>query len=306
MRTLRRIAELRSALSEPRRAGQRIGLVPTMGAFHDGHLSLMRRARSECDVVIVSLFVNPTQFNETGDLAAYPRDEERDSELAAQAGVDYLFVPAVEEMYPSGFATTVSVAGLSDVLEGEHRGRRHFDAVATVVAKLFNIVGPDAAYFGQKDAQQVLVIQRMVRDLALAPRIVVCPTVREADGLAMSSRNRRLSGDDRRRAAALHRALERLREAVAAGERDPAAASAPARAELGAAAIDPDYLEIVSPDDLTSVTSIDGEVLAVIAAHVNGIRLIDNELIQPVPAGQTGGSYDGRAASPSELTESVA
>jgi pantoate--beta-alanine ligase len=306
MRTLRRIAELRSALSETRRAGQRIGLVPTMGAFHDGHLSLMRRARAECDVVVVSLFVNPTQFNEADDLTAYPRDEERDSELAEQAGVDYLFVPPVQEMYPSGFATTVSVSGLGDVLEGEHRGRRHFDAVATVVAKLLNIVGPDAAYFGQKDAQQALVIQRMVRDLALAPRIVVCPTVREADGLAMSSRNRRLSGADRRRAAALHRALERLREAVTAGERDPTAARAQALAELDAAAIEPDYLEIVTPDGLSPVTSIEGEVLAVIAARVNGIRLIDNELIAAVPTGRAGGSYDGRASSPSELTESVA
>jgi pantoate--beta-alanine ligase len=306
MRTIRRIAELRADLSEPRRVGRRIGLVPTMGAFHEGHLSLMRRAREECEVVVVSLFVNPTQFDEAVDLAAYPRDEQRDADLAEQAGADYLFVPSAQEMYPAGFATTVSVSGLSETLEGEWRGRRHFDAVATVVAKLFNIVGPDVAYFGQKDAQQALVIQQMAHDLVLAPRIVVCPTVREADGLAMSSRNRRLSGPDRARAASLHRALERLREAIAEGERNPAAARALTLTELRAAEVEVEYLELVAPNDLTPVTSIEGEVLAVIAARVNGTRLIDNELIPPVPAGRSGGSHDGRASIPSAITESVA
>ena len=176
MRTIRTIAELRDALAEPRRAGSRIGLVPTMGAFHDGHLSLMRHARADCDVVVVSLFVNPTQFNERADLDRYPRDEQRDATLAADVGVDYLFAPSAAEVYPDGFATKVSVdAGLTNVLEGELRGRGHFDAVTTVVSKLFNMVGPDFAYFGQKDAQQALVIRRMVADLNLPVQIIaVC------------------------------------------------------------------------------------------------------------------------------------
>ncbi len=170
MRTLRTIPELKAALAQPRREGRRIGLVPTMGAFHDGHLALMRRARSECDEVVVSLFVNPAQFNEESDLAAYPRDEQRDAVIAAEQRVDYLFAPSAEEMYPQGFATTVSVGGIAEVLEGVHRGRGHFDGVATVVTKLFTIVAPDVAYFGQKDAQQALIIKRLVRDLNLPVR----------------------------------------------------------------------------------------------------------------------------------------
>jgi pantoate--beta-alanine ligase len=259
-----------------------------MGAFHDGHLSLMRRARLECDVVVVSLFVNPAQFNDAGDLAAYPRDEQRDTALAEAAEVDYLFAPAVLEMYPEGFATTVSVAGLSEVLEGVHRGRGHFDAVTTVVAKLLNVAGPDIAYFGQKDAQQALVLRRMVRDLAMPVRIAVCPTVREPDGLAMSSRNVRLTGPDRARAQALHRSLEIVREAVAAGERDPIAVRDRALAALGAAGVDPEYLELVTPDRLAPVARIDDEVLALIAARVGDTRLIDNELIEPPDARSDG------------------
>src|SRR5947209_13176364 len=182
MNVVRAVAELRAALAQARRDGQAIGLVPTMGAFHEGHLSLMRRARAECDVVVVSLFVNPTQFNEQADLEHYPRDEQRDAALAAEVGVDHLFAPPVDEVYPSGFATTVAVdPRLTGVLEGEHRGRAHFDAVTTVVAKLLNLVRPDVAYFGQKDAQQLLVIRRMVSDLNLAVRIEGCPTVREPD-----------------------------------------------------------------------------------------------------------------------------
>ena len=167
MRTLRTIAELRRALAQPRREGRRIGLVPTMGALHEGHLSLMRRAREQCDEVVVSLFVNPTQFNEGTDLSAYPRDEARDAASAAAERADYLFAPSVSEMYPDGFATTVHVGGITEVLEGAHRGREHFDGVATVVCKLLCIVAPDVAYFGQKDAQQTLVIRRLVRDLNL-------------------------------------------------------------------------------------------------------------------------------------------
>jgi pantoate--beta-alanine ligase len=280
MNTIRTVAELRAELLEPRRAGRRIGLVPTMGSFHEGHLSLMRRARQDCDVVVVSLFVNPTQFNDATDLAAYPRDPERDAGLAADIGVDYLFAPAVEDVYPPGFATTVSVAGLTETLEGAHRGRAHFDGVATVVTKLFNMVGPDIAYFGQKDAQQALVIRRFVRDLDIPVAIEVCPTVREADGLAMSSRNVHLSPADRARAAALHRALSAARDAVIAGERDPSAARERALAELTSDGIEPEYVELVSADGLAPIERIDGDVLAVLAAPLGGTRLIDNQLIQ--------------------------
>jgi len=281
MNVIGTVAELRAALLEPRRAGRTIGLVPTMGAFHEGHLSLMRRARRDCDVVVVSLFVNPAQFNDPADLTAYPRDPERDEALAAEIGVDHLFAPSVEEVYPSGFATTVSVDGVTDRLEGEHRGRAHFDGVTTIVTKLFNMVGPDVAYFGQKDAQQALVIRRLVRDLDIPVRVEVCPTVREPDGLALSSRNAHLSRPDRVRAAALHRALEAVQEAVSAGERDPAAVRARALAELTASGIEPEYVELVSPRTLAPVSRIDGDVLAVLAAHVGGTRLIDNQLIQP-------------------------
>jgi len=280
MRTLRAIEEVRSALAESRSTGARIGLVPTMGAFHDGHLSLMRRARGECQTVVVSLFVNPAQFNEAGDLAAYPRDEARDTELAEAAGVDYLFAPSVDEMYPPGFSTTVSVAGLSEILEGEKRGRRHFDAVSTIVTKLFNIVGPDVAYFGQKDAQQALLIRRMVHDLAIPVQIEICPTMREPDGLAMSSRNVLLSSSDRRRATALHRALKRIGQTVAGGERDPSAVRQQGLAELEAAGVEPDYLELVTPRGLVPVERIEDEVLALVAVRVGDTRLIDNELIQ--------------------------
>jgi pantoate--beta-alanine ligase len=280
MKVIRTVAELRAELLEPRRAGRTIGLVPTMGSFHEGHLSLMRHARQDCDVVVVSLFVNPTQFNDATDLDAYPRDPERDAGLAADIGVDYLFAPAVEEVYRPGFATTVSVAGLTETLEGAHRGRAHFDGVATVVTKLFNMVGPDVAYFGQKDAQQALVIQRFVRDLDIPVAIEVCPTVREADGLAMSSRNVHLSPADRARATALHRALSAAREAISAGERNPSAARERALAELTSDGIEPEYVELVSADGLAPIERIDGDVLAVLAALVGGTRLIDNEPIQ--------------------------
>ena len=281
MNVIRSVAELRIALLDPRRAGRTIGLVPTMGAFHEGHLSLMRRARRDCDIVVVSLFVNPTQFNDPADLERYPRDHERDEALAAELGVDYLFAPAAEEVYPPGFTTTVSVAGITETLEGAHRGRGHFDGVTTVVSKLFNMVGPDVAYFGQKDAQQALVIRRMVRDLDIPVRIEICPTVREPDGLALSSRNAHLSADDRVRATALHRALDAVQSAVGAGERDAAVLCARASAELEAAAIEPDYLELVSTDTLAPVSRVDGDVLAVLAAQVGETRLIDNQLIHP-------------------------
>jgi len=279
MRTIRSIADLRAALRASRRSERVIGLVPTMGALHEGHLSLLRRAREQCDVVVMSLFVNPSQFNEAADLAAYPRTEKRDLELAEREGVDFVFVPSPEEIYPPGFATTVSVAGLTEPLEGQHRGRAHFDGVTTVVTKLLNIVSPDVAYFGQKDAQQAIVIGRLVADLNIPVRIQVCPTAREPDGLAMSSRNVLLSPDQRASAPSLHRALHAIQVAVDEGERDPAAARARALAELPCTELELEYLELVSPDTLAPLTRLDGEALAVIAARIGATRLIDNEVI---------------------------
>jgi pantoate--beta-alanine ligase len=252
-----------------------------MGAFHDGHLSLIRSARVDCDVVVVSLFVNPAQFNDAGDLDRYPRDEQRDEELAAELGVDYLFAPPVSEVYPNGFRTSVSVGGVSAPLEGEHRGRGHFDGVGTVVAKLFNMVAPDVAYFGQKDAQQAAVVKQLVRDLDVPVRIEVCATVREADGLAMSSRNVLLSGDERARASALHRALGAVGAAVQAGERDPQAALAHGRAILAQASIEPDYLALVDPNTFAPVSGrIERDVLVLVAASVGETRLIDNQPVR--------------------------
>jgi pantoate--beta-alanine ligase len=279
MRPIRSIADVRAALQGSRRAGRVIGLVPTMGALHEGHLSLLRRARKQCDVVVMSLFVNPAQFNEAADLVSYPRDEERDLALAEREGVDFVFAPSADEMYPPGFATTVSVAGLTEPLEGEHRGRAHFDGVTTVVTKLLNIVAPDVAFFGQKDAQQAIVIGRLVADLNIPVRIQVCPTAREPDGLAMSSRNVLLSPDQRSSAPSLHRALHAIQIAVDAGERDPAAARAQALAELTCTELELEYLELVSPDTLAPLERLDGEALAVIAARIGVTRLIDNEVI---------------------------
>jgi pantoate--beta-alanine ligase len=294
MRLVRTIAEVRAALAEPRRAGEQIGLVPTMGAFHEGHLSLMRQARAECDHVVVSLFVNPSQFNESSDLSAYPRDEARDAALAAEEGVDLLFAPTVEELYPAGFATTVSVAGLTDQLEGVHRGRAHFAGVATIVTKLLNIVAPHVAYFGQKDAQQAVVIRRLVRDLDMPVRIEICPTVRASDGLALSSRNAHLSPDERERATSLQRALQVARNAVLGGERNPATVISAARSELASANVEPDYLELVSADTLVPVERIDGDVLAVVAARVGATRLIDNTLMRVSPGTTAGHTTNGR------------
>ena len=280
MITLRTVADMRAAVSQARRAGASIGLVPTMGAFHEGHLSLMRQARAHCDRVVVSLFVNPAQFNEQADLDRYPRDEGRDAALAAAAGVDFLFAPPVEQIYPPGFATTVSVSGVTEPLEGAVRGRGHFDGVATVVTKLFNIVSPDVAYFGQKDAQQVAVVRQLVRDLDLPVRIEACPIMREHDGLAMSSRNVRLSSSERERATALHRALVAAREKVAAGEQDAAAIAATAIAALTSSGVEPEYFELVSADTLAPVRRIEGEVLVLVAARVGATRLIDNAVIR--------------------------
>jgi pantoate--beta-alanine ligase len=281
-RIVRTRSELREALAPHRRSGASIGFVPTMGYLHDGHLSLLRAAREGCDVVVMSLFVNPAQFGPDEDLEAYPRDEGRDLKLAADAGVDVVYAPDASEVYPEGFSTAVEVSGLTDVLEGDPalRGATHFRGVATVVAKLLNAVGPQVAFFGQKDAQQALVIRRMVRDLEFPVEIVVLPTVRESDGLAMSSRNAYLSAADRERAAALNRALRAVSEAVAAGESSAATALEAARDELAAAGIEPEYLEARDAEDLRPAESFNGRpVLVAIAARVGRARLIDNVVI---------------------------
>jgi pantoate--beta-alanine ligase len=281
VRVVRTVGDLRDALAPERIAGRSIGLVPTMGSFHEGHLSLVRRARRDCDVVVVSLFVNPTQFGRSEDLGSYPRDEERDRRLAEVEGVDLLFAPSVEEVYPDGFDTTVTVGGLTNVLEGDpgQRGPDHFDGVATVVTKLFNMVHPDVAYFGQKDAQQALVIRKLVRDLDIPVRIEVLPIVRDPDGLALSSRNAYLSADERERALALSRALRAAEETVAGGTVEAEAVLAAARAKLDEADIEPDYLELRSAHDLSEVERVNGSTLLAVAARVGRARLIDNAIL---------------------------
>jgi pantoate--beta-alanine ligase len=283
-RTVRGKDELRAELAASRAAGRTIGLVPTMGYLHEGHLSLLRAARRRCEVVVMSLFVNPTQFGPGEDLDRYPRDEARDARLAAEAGVDLVFAPRAEDVYPEGFSTTVAVTGLTEVLDGDpaRRGAEHFRGVTTVVAKLLNTVQPDVAYFGQKDAQQLAVIRRMVRDLDIPVRIEALPTVREPDGLAMSSRNAYLDEAERRRATTLSRALRAVerrarRETLAAGLEA-------GRAELAAAGIEPEYFEARDPEDLSPVAELNGRpVLIAVAARVGGARLIDNVLVQPDP-----------------------
>ena len=253
---LRAKAQLRAALERPRREGLRIGLVPTMGFLHDGHVSLLRAARAECDLVVMSLFVNPTQFGPGEDLDRYPRDEERDLRLAAEAGVDFVYAPAVEEVYPEGFATTVEVERqLTGVLDGDpaRRGAGHFRGVTTVVAKLFNSVGPDVAYFGQKDAQQAAVIRRMVRDLDIPVRIEVLPTVREPDGLAMSSRNAYLEPSDRAACRRRSRGRSpRSRDAARAGTSLAAALAAGRERARRAPGIEPEYLEARDAETLAA------------------------------------------------------
>jgi pantoate--beta-alanine ligase len=285
VKTVRTIPDLRAALARESAAGRSVGLVPTMGYFHDGHLSLMRAAREQNDVVVVSLFVNPAQFGPGEDLEAYPRDEARDAELAQAEGVDYLFAPAHEEIYPPGFDTTVSTGGVTDVLCGDprRRGPEHFAGVTTVVTKLLNIVAPDVAYFGQKDAQQALAIRKLVRDLDFQVRIEVAPTVRDGDGLALSSRNAYLSAEERERALALSRALRAAEGRVAIGELDAAAVLSAARAELDSAGVEPEYLELRSSSDLAPVERVNGSTLLAVAARVGRARLIDNTIL-------TGGS----------------
>jgi pantoate--beta-alanine ligase len=281
MKTLRTVEKLRAELAPERRAGATIGLVPTMGALHDGHLSLIRRARAQCDVVVVSLFVNPAQFNERADLDRYPREERRDASLAAAAGADLLFAPPVDEIYPQGFATAVEVLGLTDRLEGATRGAAHFRGVTTVVAKLLCTALPDVAYFGQKDAQQVVVIRRMVADLNLPVRVESCPTVREPDGLAMSSRNALLSSTERRRARALPTALDAAKRLVRGGERSAKALIEGASTAMEPFGVKPEYVALVDPETLEPVQELTDETLLALAARVGEVRLIDNAVLQP-------------------------
>jgi pantoate--beta-alanine ligase len=284
MRTVRTVAEVRAAVRRARAEGRTVGLVPTMGALHAGHEALIARARREAGLVVVSSFVNPAQFDDPRDLEAYPRSEAADAALAEAAGADVLFVPAASEVYPPGFAAQVRLAGpLVETLEAAHRGTEHFHGVTTVVTKLLNMVGPDVAFFGQKDAQQVMVVRQLVRDLDLPVRVEVVPTVREADGLALSSRNIRLDGPDRERAVALHRALEAARAASAAGERDPARIAGAARAAMAPFGVEPEYLALVDPRTLEPVTRVDGEVLVAVAARIGATRLIDNTFIGTTP-----------------------
>jgi pantoate--beta-alanine ligase len=281
MRTVRTVGQLRAALEPARRDGRAIGLVPTMGALHEGHLSLIRRARAQCEVVVVSLFVNPSQFDERADLERYPRAEERDADLAADAGADALFAPSVDEVYPDGFGTAVEVLGVSDGLEGAVRGAEHFRGVSTVVTKLLCMAMPDIAYFGQKDAQQVAVIRRLVEDLNLPVRIETCPTVREPDGLAMSSRNALLSPTQRSQALALPVALKAALERATAGERSARALLDAACEAMLAFGVDPEYVALVDPDTLQQLDTLAGKSLLVVAARIGDVRLIDNEVLEP-------------------------
>lgn len=280
MKVARTIHEARQHFKRSRIGGRRFGLVPTMGALHEGHLSLVRMARSKCDSVAVSIFVNPTQFGPNEDFSRYPRDLKRDLTLLERAGVDFVFVPSVEEMYPQPGVTWITVEGLSDRLCGKSRPG-HFRGVATVVAKLFSILEPDTVFFGQKDAAQVAIIKRMVRDLNIPVAIEVGPIVREADGLALSSRNAYLTPKQRKQALVLFRSLTRVKELFASGDRNAANLIAAAKNEFTRVPeVQLDYFEIVDPDDLTPIVAITKPALAAVAAFTGSTRLIDNILLE--------------------------
>jgi pantoate--beta-alanine ligase len=278
-------AELRRAVAGWRAAGERIGFVPTMGALHAGHLSLVTLARAHAARVVASVFVNPTQFGPHEDYGRYPRTPEADAERLAAAGCDLLFLPPVEAIYPPGSSTRVRVEGPSRGFEGASRPG-HFEGVATVVAILFGLVRPDLAVFGEKDAQQLAVVRALVRDLQLPVEIVAAPIVREADGLALSSRNAYLSPAERRRATVLHRALEQARAAIAGGERDAAAVVAALEATLAAEpGVELDYAAVVDPGSFAPLDRIAGEVVIPIAARVGATRLLDNLRLRVDAAG---------------------
>jgi pantoate--beta-alanine ligase len=274
------IEDMRAACRAAKREGKRLGFVPTMGALHEGHLSLVRAAKASCDTVAASIFVNPTQFGANEDLAKYPRTFERDRELLEKEGVVLLFAPTVEEMYPPGAVTWVTVEELSGKLDG-HSRPGHFRGVTTVVAKLFHIVEPDAAFFGQKDAAQVAIIRRMVRDLNLPVEIVACPIVREADGLAMSSRNAYLDPQQRKQALVLHRSLARVKQLAEQGERSAHKLVAAAKAEFRTEpSVRLDYFEIVNAENLEPVEDVSVGALAAVAAFVGTTRLLDNIFLE--------------------------
>ncbi len=276
MMSVRQVGDLRPTLVRARGDGKSIGFVPTMGALHEGHLSLIREARRRDDFVVVSVYVNPTQFGASEDLARYPRDIERDAELARSAGCDLFFCPRDEEIYPAGFSTNVEVGGLSALLEGASRPG-HFAGVATIVLKLLNLVGPSRAYFGEKDAQQLAVVRKMVRDLDLPVEIVSMPTVRESDGLAMSSRNAYLSEPERALARRIPEALEAARAEIAGGERSPVVVREVVAAALGReSGVRVEYIATVDPETFALLPSLRGEILVLIAARVGATRLIDN------------------------------
>src|SRR5579864_1139358 len=279
MKICKTIAEMRAASRFARHTGKRLGFVPTMGALHEGHLSLMRAAKAQCDVVAVSIFVNPLQFGPSEDLAKYPRTFEPDRELLEKEAVDILFAPAPDEMYPAGAVTYVTVEGLSEKLCGRSRPG-HFRGVTTVVAKLFHIVEPDLAFFGQKDAAQATIIRRMVRDLNLPIEIVICPIVREPDGLAMSSRNAYLSPQERKSALVLQRSLTQVKNRFDQGERNATSLIEAGKQVLAhEPAVRLDYFEIVDPATLDPMQELSSRALVAIAAFVGNTRLIDNLLL---------------------------
>jgi pantoate--beta-alanine ligase len=281
MKHIQSVDEMKAACREITRQGRTLGFVPTMGALHEGHASLVRASKAQCQATAVSIFVNPLQFGPTEDLGKYPRTMEHDSKLLQELGVDLLYAPTVSEMYPAGATTHVEVSGISDRLDGGSRPG-HFRGVATVVAKLFEIVRPDRAFFGQKDAAQVAVLRRMVRDLDMDVALVVCPIVREKDGLAMSSRNAYLSPAERKQAVVLNRSLMRVQHVADAGERDVATlieAGKSVIAEEPVARLD--YFAIVDPDTLEPVHDISRAALVAVAAYIGATRLIDNLLLAP-------------------------
>lgn len=280
-RVIRTVAELRTHLSAVRAADKSVGLVPTMGALHEGHLHLIREAATQCDEIVVSVFVNPTQFTSADDLSRYPRNEDHDVEVAASAGATVVFAPAASEVYPAGFSTSIRVHGVSERWEGATRGASHFDGVATVVAKLFAMVRADAAWFGEKDAQQVSVVRRLVADLNIPTAVYSVPTVRAEDGIALSSRNARLAPSDRTRALSLYASLNAVAQAHRAGERDAGVLIARAHEILHASSIDAEYWAIVDPDTFEPLERVESDALAIVAATVGGVRLIDNMRLPP-------------------------
>lgn len=280
MEIISRVSQMQARSQQLKRENKAIGFVPTMGALHEGHLSLMRRARAENDVLVISIFVNPTQFGPGEDYETYPRNIEQDRKLAAGVGVDIVFAPSVSEMYPDGYATYVEVERLTKELCGRSRPH-HFRGVTTVVTKLFNIVRPDRAYFGQKDYQQAIVIKRMTTDLHLGPEIVVMPIIREPDGLAMSSRNNYLSEKERKAALILYRSLKKTEKMLTGGERDSATIKGNIAQLIKQEPLaEVEYISVVDSEDLTEIAEIKDQVLIALAVRIGKIRLIDNILME--------------------------